>query len=318
MTTYNRRGFTVTIDDDGSLLVKAGDMLSGYSMAIHGDFDHIHDYSRKKNGVLFPVENVDLIYAGETLWHEPSIPDRPGPGKPRSPESALPRTPTGEPDIPRILEKYNLPYYYYDPVKALIDSGRGARAVVSLAGFFAKLGGAAFINSAFGTLLGTVASCYALWKARNYSMRHIGFRGTSYGVVSWAFEDGVIPLPEAIATSLIRSGLPDDVAVAQRGFAKAQHAVHQKLDEHVRVNGLDPALSRVAVQALGGNPKEWDELTRKRYMAGTLLCGSATYYGGGGRETFDILQPWSWYPNDQYVGRPTYPGDLNKRYPYSP
>ena len=69
--THNKGGFTVEVHDDGAIYVQPGDTIGKYSMAIQGDFKHLNEYSRKVGGVLKPVANVNVISAGETLYHTP-------------------------------------------------------------------------------------------------------------------------------------------------------------------------------------------------------------------------------------------------------
>lgn len=72
-------GYSVRISNDGSIQVKPGDSISKYSMAIHGDFNHFHEYGRRNAaGQIIPVDNVNLIHAGETLYFMPLVPDQPG------------------------------------------------------------------------------------------------------------------------------------------------------------------------------------------------------------------------------------------------
>lgn len=72
--TYSHGGYSVTIADDGAIQVKPGDMLSKYSMAIHRDFNHCHEYGRKALGssTITPVADINRISAGETLYHLPT------------------------------------------------------------------------------------------------------------------------------------------------------------------------------------------------------------------------------------------------------
>jgi hypothetical protein len=73
MKTYRKGRYHVTIEHDGAIRVKPRDWLSKYSMAIWNDFWHVHEYGRlNRQGVLEPVRNVNLIYAGETLYHLPT------------------------------------------------------------------------------------------------------------------------------------------------------------------------------------------------------------------------------------------------------
>ena len=72
---YSNGGHTVTVADDGAIVVKPGDWLSKYSMAIHRDFNHVNEFGRKTpapSGPVKPVQNVDQISAGETLYHLPT------------------------------------------------------------------------------------------------------------------------------------------------------------------------------------------------------------------------------------------------------
>jgi hypothetical protein len=53
--------------------VKHGDWLSKYSAAMYNDFTHVHEFGRMdKNGLLRPIHKVNLIFAGETVYHIPT------------------------------------------------------------------------------------------------------------------------------------------------------------------------------------------------------------------------------------------------------
>ncbi|RZB38247.1 MAG: hypothetical protein SRB2_00593 [Desulfobacteraceae bacterium Eth-SRB2] len=66
--------YTVTIADDGAILVKQGDWLSKYSAAIHrGDTTKIHEYGRLRGGKMTPVPDPNRISAGEKLYHVPTF-----------------------------------------------------------------------------------------------------------------------------------------------------------------------------------------------------------------------------------------------------
>lgn len=58
---------------DGAIHVKHGDWLSKYSAAMYNDFTHVHEFGRMdKNGLLRPIHKVNLIFAGETVYHIPT------------------------------------------------------------------------------------------------------------------------------------------------------------------------------------------------------------------------------------------------------
>ncbi|MGD9588102.1 MAG: hypothetical protein AB7Q37_06565 [Pyrinomonadaceae bacterium] len=99
---YNGGGFSVTIKPDGAILVQPGDSISKYSMAIHGNFDFLNEYKHRRNKPTGPITdsdlqelvNVNMIHAGETLYHMPSrgtsnvpsLPPVPSPGAPGKPQ----------------------------------------------------------------------------------------------------------------------------------------------------------------------------------------------------------------------------------------
>jgi hypothetical protein len=64
--------YSATVGIDGRILVRAGDWLSKYSAAINGDYYHVKDFGRVVDGALRPVENPNLIRAGEVLYHIPT------------------------------------------------------------------------------------------------------------------------------------------------------------------------------------------------------------------------------------------------------
>ena len=59
---------------NGAIKVQLGDWLSKYSAAIHDDFTHVDEFARKDrtSNSLLPIHNVNLIIAGETIYHKPT------------------------------------------------------------------------------------------------------------------------------------------------------------------------------------------------------------------------------------------------------
>lgn len=79
--TFNRNPYSVTIAEDGKILVKKDDWLSKYSWALYGDYDTLNVFVRGNpdlisstqeiNGIK-EIDDVDLIKTGEYLIHEPT------------------------------------------------------------------------------------------------------------------------------------------------------------------------------------------------------------------------------------------------------
>lgn len=105
--TFNRNPYSVTIAEDGKILVRKDDWLSKYSWALYGDYSTLNVFVRGNPDLISAnqeikgikeIDNVDLIKTGEYLIHEPTyfhwmekrgtpIPPKPKkPGKPTKPE----------------------------------------------------------------------------------------------------------------------------------------------------------------------------------------------------------------------------------------
>ncbi len=68
------RGYEVEIDAFGMIHVKPGDWLSKYSFAIHGHPWNVYEYGRgSPSGDVVPIADVDVIQAGKTLYHLPTL-----------------------------------------------------------------------------------------------------------------------------------------------------------------------------------------------------------------------------------------------------
>lgn len=79
--TFNRDRYSVTIAEDGKILVKNEDWLSKYSWALYGDYDTLNVFVRGNPDLISAneeikgikeIDDVDLIKAGEYLIHEPT------------------------------------------------------------------------------------------------------------------------------------------------------------------------------------------------------------------------------------------------------
>ena len=64
--------YKVLVGVDGRVFARNGDWLSKYSAAINGDYIHVYDFGRMIYGQLHLLRNVNLIRAGEVLYHIPT------------------------------------------------------------------------------------------------------------------------------------------------------------------------------------------------------------------------------------------------------
>jgi hypothetical protein len=70
---FRHSKFSVRMGADGAIRVKGGDVLSKYAAAIRGDFTKLNEFGRLDSlGNLRRIPNVNLIFAGETIYHMPT------------------------------------------------------------------------------------------------------------------------------------------------------------------------------------------------------------------------------------------------------
>jgi hypothetical protein len=79
--TFQGGGYQVTINADRSILVKQGDWLSKYAVAVYGNYDRTNInkfcrgyYTADGTFVRLDITNKDLIRTGETLYHPDPLP----------------------------------------------------------------------------------------------------------------------------------------------------------------------------------------------------------------------------------------------------
>lgn len=280
-------------------------------MAIHGNTSQVHEYSRKIGNGFVLIRDVDIIQAGETIFHQPSIPPY---GVPVGGGEKLPSL-----DVEKILEDNNLPSEAEKPLAWLlwwVNEKRAQSVVISVTATFVEIGAIGGVNAGFGAITGIIASCIALWQARNYKITQVAVRATVYGTVAWAFGDGNIPLPAAIVES-IKKGVTVDKEMELRTYkqtwSQSVSTVIARLDAYCKQEKLDKEEVKLVIRAWSlqyGNSKK---PRPERLAAGLLLDAAEKNY----KTKFDnssFLQPWSWYPNDRYVGTPPYPPKISSRY----
>jgi len=72
MAIKKYKKFSVTVGNDGAIIVKKGDWLSKYSAAFNrGDTTKLNEYGIKEKGVVEPIPSRDLK-EGETIYHIPT------------------------------------------------------------------------------------------------------------------------------------------------------------------------------------------------------------------------------------------------------
>jgi hypothetical protein len=224
--------YKVVIGQDGRLFVQPGDWLSKYSAAVNGNFFHIYDFGRMVNGTPLPIGKIDLIRAGEVLWHFPTYFAYMG-AKNKVPPP--PPVPIPDAEKKRITEEsvkgeFKLKGDYGIKILDKIgDKLQWVGPIVDVVSYVVP-----FLEKAGTTLgfVGLIMDQYGYHKAfaeaHDVDLRIYGLRGVAYATTAWAFGD---PIPSRSPT--IRQN-----QIAQYGGSTARI---QKLDQVWR-EGADSAI----------------------------------------------------------------------------
>jgi len=188
--------YKVTVGQDGRIFVQSNDWLSKYSAAIYGDFVHIYDFGRMVDGTLHLLRNVNLIRAGEVLYHIPTWQKYMG-ARLKTPVPAPP--PMSKDEMKKITQ---------DAIKGdfQLKGDYGIKIVDFVGSALGYLAPAAEVLSyilpaleAAGTVLAFVVIPFEVYgyirdfaNVSDTDLRMYGLRAAAYATTAWAFGE---PIP---------------------------------------------------------------------------------------------------------------------------
>ena len=70
---YTRGASQLVISVGGDIFVEPGDSLSFYSWVLYGDYKQLHVFCRMNNGQRNEIQNKNMIFAGESPYHYPTL-----------------------------------------------------------------------------------------------------------------------------------------------------------------------------------------------------------------------------------------------------
>ena len=297
--TYQHRGYRVIIGEDGAILVRGGDSLSKYSMAIHHDFQHLAEYGRRNgNGNLQPVADINRIYAGETLYHLPTA----GQGGGVSP--GVPTAPSGskltEEEIRILLEemrqRYNLTGDQLETLRNALMIGNftlkggqlvfiGAEVAQVISASTALAAGTGL--GVMGALLVPISGVIGLTLARNYGIRQAALRGVAYATTAWSFHQPSPPFPPLLE-SMLRKSVPADLPYYRQSWRDSAIEARRGLVSFCRQQNVQEDSVKLFYRAHGGNV---DFILARRLMKRLAMQAYSRKYD---RDSF--LTPAPGYP----------------------
>jgi hypothetical protein len=305
--TRNGR-YQVNVATDGAIRVKPNDWLSKYSAAIHNNFTTVREYARKdRSGKLVPIQNLNLIYAGETLYHLPTyrqsreitfdegavIIGRVGPSVTDLEKKKI--------IIETLKKDFDLKGDQLPIVSKVIDIigyVDNAGSLAEVAGLLTEgsaAAGAATAVSWLSVALVPIGATIAIVNAGQTGLRHVGMRAIAYATTAWAFDDP-IPAPVAwirpeISQSMIDRAKREDPSSAAT-YDRAAVADRANVSEYRKawndaarsaVANLDAAVVQKKVQktnyqalyrAIGENDKDKLAMTLMKGLEQQLSAGS--------------------------------------------
>jgi len=272
--------YSVDVGDDGAIKVKPGDWLSKYSIAIDGDVSNVDGVYGRKNrkGVVKPIENVNLIYAGEIIYHIPTLEEfrrrrARWAVKPWEPETIIgsasesPHLSKG--GVEEELDRFTSGDFqlagehlaFVDFVGNLLKWINRAGNVAKYLGLLQFIEGASKVADGVGDaklILVPIKAFIAIINCQETLEKIWGLRAAAYATTAWAFDDP-IPGPSKGLLEILRDpttyGTSDRRATeasCRDAWAVSAEAAVAGLEEKVRTRYNQKPYYQGLLRALGG------------------------------------------------------------------
>ena len=189
---------------DGAIHVKHGDWLSKYSAAMYNDFTHVHEFGRMdKNGQLRPIHNVNLIFAGEAVYHIPTY-RKTHPMRMGAIEitvSPLTAEQKKKVVLDRLKHDYDLQgerLEWLDHAAHISHGTDTAVEIAEVASLIAEGTAAATALQLVAAVLTPIMIGIAILNAADTDKRLAGMQAIGYTLTAWAFGDPSPPFPRSL------------------------------------------------------------------------------------------------------------------------
>lgn len=253
-TTYRNGPYSVNVGPDGAIVVNPGDWLSKYSAAIHNDFIHVNEFARADAaGHLHAVDNVNLIRAGETLYHIPTVMKTAKLALQIPKPPALPDAQQKQLILNTLAHDFRLDGDKMVTLKKVMDGvelGERAVTLAEIAGLVAEEG---FISATgtvagmLGTILAPVLGLMMAGRASSANEHMAGLRGMSYAATAWAFND---PRPNELSPTLANYlTLPGVIKSCEKAWREAVDQTYARMEHMARGDSR-----RARIISVGGQP----------------------------------------------------------------
>jgi hypothetical protein len=292
--TYTNYRYSVTMGTDGAIKVKHGDWLSKYSAAMYNNFEHIHEFGRMDSaGKLRRIRNVNLIFAGETVFHMPTY------------RKAHPVTADVVEIIASPLSEQQTKQAVVDMLKAdyglrgerlkileeaahIAHAGETAVELAEIAGLIAEGAVAVTVIQVVAGALTVIAVGIAILNANETDIKLAGIHAIGYALTAWAFNDPIPHYPSSLKENVSRFPGKQALPRLEAAWNDAAAATVRNLEAEVAKKRVRKRSYQIYWQALGGNDR--------RKLARMLMEARAEELNSVQRDSFWGLNPDK-YPN---------------------
>jgi hypothetical protein len=279
---------------DGAIKVKHGDWLSKYSAAMYNDFKHIHEFGRMDaSGNLRRIRNVNLIIAGETIYHMPTY-RKMHPMRMDAIEltgSPLSEQQKTEAVVQMLKGDFGLQgerLHVLEEAAHLVHAGETGLELLEIAGLIGEGAVAVTVVQGIAAALTPIAVGIAVLNANETDTKLAGMQAIGYALTAWAFGDPIPGFPAQLKANV--SSFPGKQALPrlEAAWNESAKATVGNLEAQVVKKRVKKRSYQIYWQALG----EGD----RRKLARLLMEARAEELSGVQRMSFLGLDPDK-YPN---------------------
>jgi hypothetical protein len=262
---YRNGQYSVEVGPDGAIKVRPGDWLSKYSAAMFNTFWRVNEFGRMGRFGVEPIQNVNLINAGETIYHIPTYLK----SKPSGTQSTRPPAPPMVDSAKKELIKGTLASDFNLRGERLAVLGKAidiigyadnALSLAEVAGLIAEgtvMSGVAAGTSIVSAILFPIGATIELMNDWEAGQRLAGMVAVAYTVTAWAFDDPIPGLPPRVQQNIKASGLGNEIPAYQQAWKDASGATLKSLAEMIaKKPGVSKQSFQVLFRAIGDDNRQ--------------------------------------------------------------
>jgi hypothetical protein len=237
---YKNGPYHVDIGNDGTIHVRPGDWLSKYSAAIYNNFTTIHVFARRdKFGAVVPIQNVNLIYAGEVLYHLPTY--NKFMRKPQQPQKTIRISDAEKKKIAEDFMKKEFKLSgdnlrLFSKVIDILGYADNAITLGSVANLIAEgslIATAGTVLSVVNLFLGPIGMIIGLLNTLETPQRIAGLRAVAYGSTAWVFGDPMPAYPSDMRKEQLKWSDPWKTDQCEKAWNEARDSAVKGHEEEV-------------------------------------------------------------------------------------